>query len=100
MRNDKKCIPNSVGMFRVSKQSQPGPIFNFANYGGARARKIVKIRPKHFSTVLTGNDRNWTTNCICYYSHKNKDLMSQTRQNKQDKANKQAIGGDLGFGLV
>jgi len=25
---------------------------------------------------------------------------SQTRQNKQDKASKQAIGGDLGFGLV
>jgi len=67
MRNEKNCIPNSVGMFLVSKQSHPRSIFNFAYYGGARAQKVVKIRPKHFSTVLMGSDRNCTTNCMCMF---------------------------------
>ena len=36
---------------------------------------------------------------ICYYSHKNKDLI-KSNKTKQARQSKQAIGGDLGFGLV
>jgi len=36
---------------------------------------------------------------ICYYSHKNKDLIKPNKT-KQARQSKQAIGGDLGFGLV
>jgi len=39
MRNDKKWVPNRVGMFWVPKPSHPGPIFNFACSGGDYARK-------------------------------------------------------------
>jgi len=39
-----------------------GPIFNFSCSGGARTLKVIKIQPKHLSTVLTGNDRNCTPN--------------------------------------
>jgi len=35
----------------------------------------------------------------CYYSHKNKDLIKPNKT-KQARQSKQAIGGDLGFGLV
>jgi len=67
MRNNKKCNPNTVGMFRVSKRSHPGPIFNFAYQVGARAQKVVKIRPKHFSadgreTIETAPQTVW----VCF----------------------------------
>jgi len=39
-------------------------------------------------------------NAIVITLTKIKIWCSQTRQNKQDKASKQAIRGDLGFGLV
>jgi len=44
----------------VSKQSHPEPIFNLAYYGGAQAERVIKIRPKHFLAVRTGNDKNCT----------------------------------------
>jgi len=36
---------------------------------------------------------------VCYYSHKNKDLMKPNKT-KQARQSKQATRGDLGFGLV
>jgi len=36
----------------------------------------------------------------CYYSHKNKDLVKPNKTKQEDKATKQVIGRDLGFGLV
>jgi len=55
MENDKNCIPKSLGMFRPAKLSHMGPVFNFLCSGGARSRKVVKIWPKHFLTILMEN---------------------------------------------
>jgi len=55
--------------------------------------------------VQKEQDTTHTLSCLhqiggdCYYSHKNKDLIKPNKT-KQARQSKQAIGGDLGFGLV
>jgi len=39
--------------------------------------KVVKIRPKLFSTVLTGNDKNNTTNCVGMFRVHNRVILAR-----------------------
>jgi len=39
--------------------------------------KVVKIRPKHFSTVLTGNDKNNTTNYVGMFRVQNRVIWAR-----------------------
>jgi len=64
MGNDNNCTRKSVGMFRALNHFAPGPIFNFACSCVPGLGKVVKIRSKHFSTILTKNNNNCTTNYI------------------------------------
>jgi len=48
IKNDKKCVPNSVGIFLLSKLSHPGPIFNSAYSSGTQARKSHQNLSKTF----------------------------------------------------
>jgi len=64
MRNDRNCVPNSVGKFRVQNQIKRARILTLPTLMVPRHGKVVKIRPKHFSTVLMGNDKNCTPNCV------------------------------------
>jgi len=64
MRNDKNCTPKSVGMFPERNR-----VF-WAQFSTLQAvvvpgpGKVVKTRLKQFSTVLTENDMNITTNYV------------------------------------
>jgi len=63
MGNDRNCVSNSVGKFWVQNQVKRVPFLTLPTPLVMRPEKVVKIQPKHFSTVLTGNDKNCTTNC-------------------------------------
>jgi len=52
IKNNEKCVPNSLGISRLSTQSHPGPIFNSACWVVLGPEKVVQIRLKHFSAVL------------------------------------------------
>jgi len=65
--NDKSCTPNNVCMFRVQNQVIRNRFSNLTAPVVLRPKKVVKIRLKHFSVVLTGNDKNYTqTVWICF----------------------------------
>jgi len=66
--NDKNCTPNSVAMFQVQNLVIRGRFLAFPVPVAFRPEKIVKIQPKHFSTVLTRNDKNHIPNCVGYVS--------------------------------
>jgi len=73
MENDKNCTQNSVGMFRVENRIHRARFSNLPTPVVLAPGKVSKIQLKHFSTVLTGNDKNWTTNCVgmCHKHHLN-----------------------------
>ena len=67
MGNDGNCVPNSVGKFRVQNQIKRARFLTLPTPMVPRHGKVVKIRLKHFSTVLTGNDKKCTTNCVSMF---------------------------------
>ena len=67
-RTDRKTIRTAyriMWVFFWCKTESYGPDFQPFRPGGTEAQKVIKTRPNYFSTVLTGNDRNCTTNCVC-----------------------------------
>jgi len=42
-------------------------VSNLSRPCGTEARKVFKTRPNYFSTVLTRNDRNFTTKCVVMF---------------------------------
>jgi len=60
MGNDKNCTPKNCLYVSGAKPSHLRPVFNFSCSGGAWTRKVVKTWPKHFSTLLTRNEKNCT----------------------------------------
>ena len=64
MGNNKNCTPKKCRYVSGTKSSNLGPVFNFSCSSGARTRKVVKTRSKHFSTVLTRNDKNCTSKSV------------------------------------
>ena len=67
MGNDRNCVSNSVGKFWVQNQVKRVPFLTLPTPLVMRPEKVVKIQPKHFSTVLTGNDKNCTTNYVSMF---------------------------------
>jgi len=63
-RNDKNSTPKSVGMFRVQNRVLRAQFSTLPAAVVPGLGKVVKIRLKQFSTVLTENDMNITTNYV------------------------------------
>jgi len=66
-----KTARKEYGYVSAAKPSHSSPVFNFTALVVFRARKVVKIRLKHFSVVLMGNDRNCTLNRVCIFRVQN-----------------------------
>jgi len=67
-----------MGMFRVGKLSHPDMVFNFAYFRPTLGVSvIVKIWLKMFSAVLTGNDRNNTTNSVSMFWVQNRVIWDR-----------------------
>jgi len=66
-RNNKDCTPKSVGMFRVRNRVFQTRFSALPAGVVPGLRKVVKIGPKHFSTGLTENDMNITTNYMSIF---------------------------------
>ena len=67
MGNDKKCTQKSVPMFQALNRVIWAPFLTFPAPVLLRPKKVVTIRPNYFSTVLRGNNRNYTTNCVAMF---------------------------------
>jgi len=81
MGNDKNCVQKSVGMFQVQNRVIRARFSTLPASVVPGPQKLVKIWPKHFSIVLTGNDKNFPTNyegIKCgYVSGKNRVIWSR-----------------------
>jgi len=73
-----RIVPQkSVGMFRALNRVIWGLCFNFYCSSGPRTQKVVKTRPKHFSTVLTRNDKNCTPKSVGMFWVQNRVFRAQ-----------------------
>jgi len=70
-RNDKNYILNTVGKFRVQNQVIFARFLAFPTLVLFGPEKVVKIRPKYFTVVLTGNDKNYTPNIVGMFWEQN-----------------------------
>jgi len=77
MIHDKNCIIKSVGMFRVQNRvirawfsTSPAPVV-------CGPEKVIKSRPKHFSSILTGNDKNCTPNSVTVFRVQNRVIRTK-----------------------
>ena len=70
MDNDKNCTPKSVYVSGTNP-SHLGYVFNFSCSDSIRTWKVVKTRPKHFSTVLTRNNKNCTRKIVSMFRVQN-----------------------------
>ena len=77
MRNDKNCTPKSVGMFRMQNRVFQAQFSTFPAAVVPGPGKLVKIQPKYFSTVLTENDMNCTTNYVGMFRVQNWVIRAQ-----------------------
>ena len=76
-RNDKNCTLNRVGIFRVQNQVIRAQFSILPAMMVFRLGKVVKIRPKHFSFVLTGNDKNYTLNRVGMFRVRNRVILAR-----------------------
>jgi len=77
MRNEKKYVQNSVGIFRVPKPSHPGSIFNFVYSNGGQARKRCQNSTETFLIVLTWNDKNCTPKSVGMFRVQNRVIWAR-----------------------
>jgi len=67
--------PKHCRYVSCAKWNHPRPIFRFVYFRPVpvvfRPEKVVKIRQKHLSTVLTGNDKNHTWNSVDMFQVRN-----------------------------
>ena len=66
-----------MGMFQLQNLVIQVPFSTLTALVVFRARKVVKIRLKHFSVVLMGNDRNCTLNRVCIFRVQNHVIQTQ-----------------------
>jgi len=73
--------PKHCGYVSDAKQSHLGPIFNFASFRPvsmvSRSGKVMKIRLKYFSAILTREDKNCTTNNVGMFRMQNQVICAK-----------------------
>ena len=70
--NNKNLTQKKCRYVSGAKPSHLRPVFNFSSSSSARTWKVVKTRPKHFSTVLTRNDKNCTSKSVSMFRVRNR----------------------------
>jgi len=77
--NNKNYIPNTVGMFWVQNRVIRGRLqlcSIWATLVVSKFGKVIKIQPKHFSNVLTWDDKNCTPNSVGKFRVKDRFILS------------------------